>query len=172
MLRVTRLEARSKSPTKAITAVSDTHGDEAAPVGPTRQDTAGVYTEAPRFAPITVTLNEPVPNTLTFLTALSCTVSTENTFVLLPTLYPTVAYTRRDDKITPSPARQLIDVSALHTVASHPLWRMLARAECPPRPIPDPCKVILADPVDAWLARRRDDIDTLSQDTPDDIEPT
>lgn len=129
VLTVTNLDPLPPFSTKPLTDVSDTHSDTWAAVGPTRPATAGVYTDAPRFVPVNVTTDEPVPAEFALKIELSCVTSTENTFVLLATRTPTVAYVRRDDNITPGPARQTSDVSALHAVAWHALCRILARAE-------------------------------------------
>ena len=129
MLTVTRLDRPSILSDMPLTDVSDCHRDTCEAVGPKRPVTAGVYTEAPSFEPITVTLEVPVPATFACLRELSCVTSTENTFVVLETLTPTVIYVRSDDITSPGPARQPMDVSAVHKVDWHALCGILALAE-------------------------------------------
>jgi hypothetical protein len=104
--------------------------------------------------PCTVSIAEPVPAWLTRRNTRSPPMSTDHPWLALPSRCPAVITTRRV-ALAPCPTRHRTDVSDCHCVPSHPVcpWRIFAVYET--IPMLDPCTIIDADPVPAWLACRR-----------------
>lgn len=86
---------------------------------------------------------------------------TEKLFVTLPDRIPLVIPRRRVLAV-PCADWQRVDVSDIHVVRSTAEVPILIEPQCDASPIDDPTRVMLLDPVAAWLVRTTTDTDATS----------
>lgn len=114
--------------------------------------TAALNAPAPKPAPCTLTLAEPVAAAFTRLSTLVPPISSDTPTVTLPMRPPTLTATTRLCPLPVPPPRHTNDVSDAHTVPSHddPTRVTALHSKTPSRP---PHIVTLADPVAAPFPR-------------------
>ena len=110
--------------------------------------------DSPILSPCSVTLVEPVVAALGMCTLLTKAVLTDRAALTLPTTCPTLIDTRRLP-ITPLVVWHATDVSATHSVRSHPLSPALPIAVNEPSPKLAPLNLNITVPVAAALAGSR-----------------
>ena len=100
-------------------------------------------------------LTDPVESTLTRRKTLKLPTSTDITPDALLTPTPMLTETRNVPN-TPEPAWQRTELSDAHVVLSQEVCDTLPDPLYAASPMPNPCRVTLAEPVVAWFTRRRE----------------
>ncbi len=150
-------------PARTRIAVSDLHADISDADFPPL--TNRVTPARPRLDPSTLTKLDPVATKLLRRTLLTRAICADRALVIVPGFAPTLIHTR-PLPATPDAPLQTTPLSDTHLVPSQAVLSNLAAPVADPRPIPAPCTVTLADPLDPALPALNTLIRPLSEDTP------